>query len=207
MYNVELYSTSRHFKASHQVRSETFWHAYWRCIYGFYSIYFQYIKSLLTTKLNQFRISHGTNYNYVFAGYSIGGSIATLAALDLKRNKLVSKPLVYTYGALRLGDASFVALVNTYVRVWRIVKSTDYVIRTPNCYSANGVLWQCYQKSSVTVTTFPLRTYLTGYVAYYTVQNPVLTRAIIYASRKKAGNSTTVKGLKKLQKKAAVKKS
>lgn len=76
---------------------------------------------------------------WIFVGHSFGGSLATLAAFDLMHKKVIAavpeidSPIVYSYGALRVGDAEFVDQVNAAFRVVRIVKSNDMYPRLPSC--------------------------------------------------------------------------
>jgi len=79
------------------------------------------------------------DHRYIFVGHNIGGSLATLASFDLVSRKVVpisqelDSPLVYSYGALRIGDSVFVSQVNASYRVIRVVKSGDMYPRMPTC--------------------------------------------------------------------------
>jgi len=48
-------------------------------------------------------------------GHSLGGALATLAALDLVHNSPFGSPIVYTFGAPRVGDPTFVRNYNAAV--------------------------------------------------------------------------------------------
>lgn len=80
-----------------------------------------------------------SNHRYILVGHNFGGSLATLAAYDLltkgviKKNTTADSPLVYSYGALRIGDAEFVNKVNVLFKVVRIVKQGDFFPRFPAC--------------------------------------------------------------------------
>ncbi len=64
-------------------------------------------------------------------GHSLGGALATLAALDIVHNT-VHNPVVYTYGAPRVGDTHFVRLYNhSVVQHWRIQNEFDIVTHLP----------------------------------------------------------------------------
>lgn len=48
-------------------------------------------------------------------GHSLGGALATLAALDIAANTPFTSPVVYTFGAPRVGDPQFVQTYNYIV--------------------------------------------------------------------------------------------
>jgi len=103
-------------------------------------------------------------------------------------------------------------LVNASIRVWRVVKSTDLIVRSPNCYSTNGLTYQCYNQNNYSVGTFPLWIYLNSYLTTYTVKNPFLIKTLIFAARKhsssgKASSKKTLKPLALKSKTSAAKKS
>lgn len=65
-------------------------------------------------------------------GHSLGGALATLAALDLSRNTAFDAPIVYTFGAPRVGDPTFVRLYNYCVPAhWRFQNEFDIVPHLP----------------------------------------------------------------------------
>jgi len=112
-------------------------------------------------------------YQFIFTGYSIGGSLAILSAFDLTKSKVLTKAInkttVYTYGSLRIGDSKFVALVNGTVTLFRVVKQNDYVVRVPNCYySIIAGVWRCYSRPAIKKyiirNRFPTKLYYTKYV-------------------------------------------
>jgi len=65
-------------------------------------------------------------------GHSLGGALANLGALELKRRKLPIKA-VYTFGQPRVGNATFASIYNDSLgdRTWRIVNGNDIVPRSP----------------------------------------------------------------------------
>jgi len=79
------------------------------------------------------------DHRFIFVGHNIGGSLATLAAFDLISRRTIDinveldTPLVYSYGALRIGDSVFVNQVNASFRVIRVVKAGDMYPRMPSC--------------------------------------------------------------------------
>jgi len=164
-------------------------------------VYFKKLKPVIVKKLQNINKSGRGKYDIVFAGYSIGGSLATLAAFDLSKQKKVTNPRVYTYGSLRIGDAAFVALVNTSIRVWRIVKSSDYIVRIPTCYYSPAFkVWRCFSqpiiKKFIVSRTFPLRLYVRNYITYYRANNPVLRKVLSVDSK----NKNTAKQVRKITK-------
>jgi hypothetical protein len=65
-------------------------------------------------------------------GHSLGGALATLLALDLAANKVVSNPVVYTYGSPRTGDSLFVSSFDQVVtNSYRIENRLDIVPKLP----------------------------------------------------------------------------
>lgn len=136
-------------------------------------IYFLKLKKILTEKVKKLKKSGRLAYKFYFTGYSLGASLATLSALDLTKSKVISKvannPTVYTYGGLRIGDSSFVSLVNRVITLWRVVKQNDYMVRIPNCYySVVAKVWRCFTtpvlNRYIIRRNFPLRTYYTRYI-------------------------------------------
>jgi hypothetical protein len=110
-------------------------------------------------------------HKFVFAGHSIGGSLAVLAAFDLIRSKIITSspdiqsPLVYSYGQLRIGDDSFVESVNKLFKVVRIVKLNDFMTRLPNCvFSPSTRKWRCFRDTQLLMLRFPeYRRYIMNY--------------------------------------------
>ena len=135
-------------------------------------VYYHQLRSILRKKIEKIKHSGRAGYQFVFVGHSVGGSLATLASYDLTNSKLISKSHnhteVFTYGALRIGDAHFVSLVNAAVVLYRVINPTDYIVRIPNCYySVPGLNWRCYTQALINryigVPTSPLFVYLQNY--------------------------------------------
>jgi len=136
-------------------------------------VYFKNLRKILIQKLLKFKKSGRHNYNFIFAGYSLGGSLAALSAFDLTKSKLLKKTInkttAYTYGALRIGDHKFVSLINKTITLWRIVKQDDYIVRIPNCYySVIAGAWRCFTtpviRKFIVTNKFPLQIYYKNYV-------------------------------------------
>jgi len=155
----------------------------------FYLIYFKKIRKILSKKISKINSSGRKDYNAYFVGHSLGASIATLAAFDMQQLKIVKNPIVFAYAPLRLGDATFVALVNSYISVYRIVKKSDFLVRIPNCYfSPNYNIWRCFNQKLVRQfimkQSFPLKIYVKNYLKYFTQTNIILHKAILFAKKK-----------------------
>ncbi|CAM4019692.1 lipase family protein [Paenibacillus alkaliterrae] len=65
-------------------------------------------------------------------GHSLGGALATLASIDLAVNSAFNNPIVYTFGAPRVGDPRFVSKYNaTVASHWRFQNEFDIVPHLP----------------------------------------------------------------------------
>jgi Lipase (class 3) len=65
-------------------------------------------------------------------GHSLGGSLATLLALDLAANSAFRQPAIYTYGSPRTGDAQFASTFNQAVtQSFRMENRLDIVPKLP----------------------------------------------------------------------------
>ncbi len=65
-------------------------------------------------------------------GHSLGGALATLCAVDLAVNSACREPIVYTFGAPRVGDPTFVQKYNATVGShWRFQNEFDIVPHLP----------------------------------------------------------------------------
>jgi hypothetical protein len=155
----------------------------------YYLVYFTKIRKILKQKLEKLKSSGRKKFQTYFSGHSIGGSLATLAAFDMQQSKVMQNIKVFSLAPLRLGDASFVAMVNSYVTVYRIVKKNDYLVRIPNCYySSTYKIWRCFNQSIVKQfilkPTFPLKIYVNSYLTYYKRTNTILKAAIVFARKR-----------------------
>lgn len=65
-------------------------------------------------------------------GYSLGGALATLLALDVAANTAFTNPAVYTYGSPRTGDSLFAGTFDQVVKnSWRVANRVDIVPALP----------------------------------------------------------------------------
>ena len=113
-------------------------------------------------------------HKYVFVGHSFGGSLATLAAYDLvTRNVIIpnaelSSPIVYSYGALRIGNAAFVDSINSLFKVVRIIKANDVYPRIPSCtWSASLNKFRCEEEDEIVQLGNNNRPELLNYIQNY----------------------------------------
>jgi hypothetical protein len=63
------------------------------------------IRKNLYAKIKKFNFSGRGEFETIFKGYSNSGSLATLAAFDMKELNQVKNPKVSSFVSLRLGDA------------------------------------------------------------------------------------------------------
>lgn len=78
---------------------------------GFTCIY-QSTRDILIREL----IKLSTTKRLLIAGYSLGGPLSVLAALDIAVNTKFKNPIVYTYGSPRTGDPEFATRFNQVVK-------------------------------------------------------------------------------------------
>lgn len=74
------------------------------------------------------------NYDVVVTGHSLGGALASLAAMSLVYHKIVpmNRMLLYTYGLPRVGDKEYASKHDKLVNnSWRIVHHRDIVAHVP----------------------------------------------------------------------------
>ena len=83
---------------------------------------------MLSTVRSQ--IVKNPSYGVVVTGHSLGGALATLAAIDISR--LTSQTYLWTYGSPRVGNKNFYTLVQNAFRVsYRVVNNRDMVPHLP----------------------------------------------------------------------------
>ncbi len=77
-------------------------------------------------------LAGNVGYTLTISGHSLGGSLATLAALDVVASGVHNNPDVYTFASPYVGDGLF---ANTYdrlvTRTWRIANQMDIVTHLP----------------------------------------------------------------------------
>ena len=109
----------------------------------FWEIYSNNFRNILAKKMMTLSESGRADYNYIFLGHSAGGSLATLAALDMVNSnvliKTLTSPKVFTYGGLQIGDEKFEQTVNKNIHIIKIVKNDDYITKSvQSCKDING---------------------------------------------------------------------
>ncbi|WP_424767947.1 lipase family protein [Paenibacillus sp. sgz302251] len=78
-------------------------------------------------------------------GHSLGGALATLASYDLASNTAFTSPIVYTFGAPRVGDPAFVRQYNTTIAThWRFQNEFDIVPHLPTLVYQSPKTKQAY---------------------------------------------------------------
>jgi triacylglycerol lipase len=81
-------------------------------------------------------------------GYSLGGALATLAALDIATHSPFHHPKVYTYASPRVGNPTFATAYNQKIRESiRIVNVHDYIPLEPQTpilppFAKHGLVYQ-----------------------------------------------------------------
>ncbi|CAG8607980.1 38382_t:CDS:2 [Gigaspora margarita] len=97
---------------------------------GFYTAFLtfqQQIRDVITESIKQY-----PDYNLVVTGHSLGGALASFAALDLKQSVEGANPYLYTYGEPRIGNSVFVSFMNkTLDTIKRVVNQADIVPHLP----------------------------------------------------------------------------
>lgn len=113
---------------------------------GFTCIY-QSTRDQLIRELNKL----STTKRLLITGYSLGGGLAVLAALDIAVNTGFKKPIVYTYGSPRTGDPDFAFRFNQTVKNSIRVFNVHDIIPTlpaqayPPPFTEEGIFYQHVQ--------------------------------------------------------------
>jgi hypothetical protein len=97
-----------------------------------------YNGKIRNTLFNQVRglVKAHPGFSFYITGHSLGGALATIAALDLSCNGLVSRNQLhlYTFGSPRVGDVHFAnAVMGAVSEHWRVVHDRDAVPHIPPC--------------------------------------------------------------------------
>lgn len=96
---------------------------------GFTSVYQHFRLAMITAVRNL--INTGTYTRLYVVGHSLGGALAVLATLEL-RERTTLEPLLYNYGAPRVGDRAFRDRYRALIRTsWRVVNTNDVVPDVP----------------------------------------------------------------------------
>eukprot|EP00735_Rhodelphis_limneticus_P000913 TRINITY_DN1144_c0_g1::TRINITY_DN1144_c0_g1_i1::g.17216::m.17216 TRINITY_DN1144_c0_g1::TRINITY_DN1144_c0_g1_i1::g.17216 ORF type:complete len:287 (+),score=77.73,sp/P19515/LIP_RHIMI/32.71/2e-30,Lipase_3/PF01764.20/1.5e-32,DUF2974/PF11187.3/5.9e-06,Abhydrolase_6/PF12697.2/2.1e-05,PGAP1/PF07819.8/3.6e-05,Abhydrolase_5/PF12695.2/3.5e-05,Thioesterase/PF00975.15/0.00011,Abhydrolase_3/PF07859.8/0.0046,AXE1/PF05448.7/0.015,Abhydrolase_1/PF00561.15/0.015,Abhydrolase_8/PF06259.7/36,Abhydrolase_8/PF06259. len=66
----------------------------------------------------------------IVVGHSLGGALATLAAVDLHQRGYFVEAL-YTFGCPRVGNYEFTQYMSSWTQAWRIVNKGDIVVSLP----------------------------------------------------------------------------
>jgi predicted lipase len=89
------------------------------------------------------------NYQIIFTGHSLGGALATLAAVDFHDHYGFGDRIsLYTFGAPRVGDRKWARFVNSLPfasRIYRIQRKGDPVVQLPPLFTGYEHSLQQYQ--------------------------------------------------------------
>lgn len=95
---------------------------------GITSIYRKYIRSHLVSILQGL----SKRKKLYITGHSLGGALATLAALDIAVNTKFNTPTVISFGSPRVGNSDFVLAFNQHIsRSIRVVNINDFIPKFP----------------------------------------------------------------------------
>jgi len=100
-------------------------------------VYLNFMRADVISKLQALVILY-PDYVYTFTGHSLGGALATLAAIDAATAGIIpisqTSPQLYTYGSPRVGNWVFAEAVSKLIPVmFRIVHFNDIVPHVPLC--------------------------------------------------------------------------
>jgi triacylglycerol lipase len=151
---------------------------------GFTCIY-QSTRDELIRKLIKLSITK----RLLIAGYSLGGPLAVLAALDIAVNTGFKNPIVYTYGSPRTGDPDFASRFNQVVKNSIRIFNVHDVIPTlpaqayPPPFTEEGL---CYRHVNIKYPlSFQLNSlarnhYISCYFKNLSKRNPDFTKTLCY---------------------------
>ena len=101
---------------------------------GFYTAYSS-VSYAVKSAVNDLISQYGGAIPILITGHSLGGALATFAALDIKRSfKSLSNPIkMYTFGSPRVGNQVFTDyFMNTLPNAYqRVTHYTDVVVQAP----------------------------------------------------------------------------
>lgn len=83
------------------------------------------------------------NTEYIFTGYSLGGTITTLWAFDSATNNYIpvtaTSPALITFDPPKLGNYAFVNKLSKVIPIiFRVANGNDIVIAIPLCVNPGG---------------------------------------------------------------------
>lgn len=151
---------------------------------GFTCIY-QSTRDELIRKLIKLSITK----RLLIAGYSLGGPLAVLAALDIAVNTGFKNPIVYTYGSPRTGDPDFASRFNQVVKNSIRIFNVHDVIPTlpaqayPPPFTEEGL---CYRHVNIKYPlSFQLNSlarnhYISCYFKNLSKRNPDFVKTLCY---------------------------
>jgi len=106
-----------------------------KALFYFYSGYETKIRNGLLSQMRTL-VRLYPDYEFYLTGHSLGGALATLAALDLSCNSVLPKKQIHlwTFGSPRVGDINLATAVVQHVgEHFRITHHKDLVVHVPPC--------------------------------------------------------------------------
>lgn len=123
----------------------------------------------------------------LIAGYSLGGALAVLSALDIAVNTKFEDPIVYTFGSPRTGDPDFAYRFNRTVKSSFRVFNVHDIIPTvpaqayPPPFTAEGLYYQHVNTGyplSFQLNSIARAHYISCYFSKLSMKNPRYARAL-----------------------------
>jgi hypothetical protein len=91
------------------------------------------VVAAIAAHTSQSAVDVAQNHQVTVTGHSLGAALAILFVMDSAANHVVATPLVYTFAAPRVGDATFVTTYDALPGMisWRIFNKNDLVPNLP----------------------------------------------------------------------------
>lgn len=113
---------------------------------GFTEVYERSVRPQLSETLGKL----SGRKRLLLAGHSLGGALATLAALDAASNSQYRRPGVCTYGSPKVGNADFASAYDRMIASsWRVVNTNDIAVDFP---PSNGNAPYAHVREKISIT-------------------------------------------------------
>ncbi|VBB08303.1 lipase (class 3) [Lucifera butyrica] len=151
---------------------------------GFTCIY-QSTRDILISELNKL----STTKRLLIAGYSLGGPLSVLAALDIAVNTNFKFPIVYTYGSPRTGDPDFAFRFNQVIKNSIRIFNVHDIIPTlpekayPPPFTKEGLYYRHVNNNyplSFQLNSLARNHYINCYFNNLSQMNPGFAKALCY---------------------------